>query len=73
MDNLTQATNFLIAGNDPSSKIEKAKENNILIIEGLDKLEARFPFLADDIEPMKLFAEKKAEKKKDLPKQQGLF
>lgn len=33
VDNLTQATNFLIAGNDPSSKIEKAKDNNILIIE----------------------------------------
>lgn len=74
VDNLTQSTDFLIVGNDPSSKLDKAKEQqNTIIIEGLDKLETRYPFLTDDIQPMKLFAEQKEKKKKEMPKQQGLF
>lgn len=33
VDNVTQATHFLIVGNDPSSKVEKAGEYNIPLIE----------------------------------------
>ena len=72
VDNITQGTHFLIVGANPSSKVDKAGEYNIPIIEGLEKLEQRFPFLADDIEPMKLFANKRAAAK-EAPKQQGLF
>lgn len=73
VENLTQGTNFLIAGHDPSSKLEKANDHKIPVLHGLDKLEDRFPFLADQIEPMKLLTIKKTEKKKEAPKQQGLF
>lgn len=69
-DNLTKQTTFLLVGEDPSSKLAKAQDDNIVIIEGLDRLQQKFDFLKNDIGSMQLFAK---EKKPDAPRQEGLF
>jgi BRCT domain type II-containing protein len=74
-DSITQQTTWLIVGEDSSSKVEKAREYGIGIIEGIDGLEGKFEFLRNDIGGMKLFGVKK-EGKGDggvKPVQGGLF
>lgn len=70
-DALTAQTSFLIVWDDPSSKVTKAQNSNIPLIEWLDRLEQKFDFLKTDIGSMKLFA--KETKKPDVPKQEWLF
>ncbi len=69
-DNITLQTSYLLLWENPSSKVEKAKEYNIPTIDGLDRLEQKFEFLKGDIGAMKLFAK---EKKVEKPKQDSLF
>jgi BRCT domain type II-containing protein len=69
-ENITQQTNFLVVGENPSSKVSKAQDYNIPIVEGIERLEQKFEFLKNDIAPMKLFAK---EKKIEKPKQDSLF
>lgn len=69
-ETLTKQTSFLLVGDEPSSKVNKAQEENIPIIEWLDRLQQKFDFLKNDIGSMQLFAKAKTEKQ---PKQEGLF
>lgn len=70
-DNITQQTSFLLVGENPSSKVAKAQDYKIPILEWLERLEQKFDFLKNDIAPMKLFA--KESKKPEKPKQDSLF
>ncbi len=69
-DILTKQTNFLLVGEDPSSKLTKAQEEGITIIDWLARLEQKFDFLKNDIGAMQLFAKRTKDEK---PKQGGLF
>lgn len=69
-ENLTKQTTFLLAGEEPSSKLKKAQDDNIPVIDWLDRLQQKFEFLKDDISSMQLFAR---EKKPQMPKQEWLF
>ena len=69
-ENITQQTGFLVVWENPSSKVAKAQDYNIPIVEGIERLEQKFEFLKNDIAPMKLFAK---EKKVEKPKQDSLF
>jgi DNA ligase (NAD+) len=71
-DAVTQQTSFVLVGEDSSSKVTKATDYGIPLIEWLDRLEQKFDFLKHDIGSMKLFSTKE-KKEEGKPVQSGLF